>query len=337
VSKQEITMRLYPVGLVATLAFAVLVAPLAANAQPAGKVHRIGFLHTNASALWFQPLLAAFRQGLRDFGYVEGQNLVIEYRSAEGHAERLPALAAELVQLPVEVLVAPGPSAGPAAQQATKTLPIVIAVQDPVEQGLIASFAHPGGNITGVSFLSGEILGKQLELLKEAVPQLARVAVVANPTMPGLDLRIHRLTETAEELGLHLHVLEVGHPEALEQAWAALLQAGDEALFVVAEPTLIDGLTGRIIALAAQHRLPAMCYWKFNVEAGCLMSYGPSLPDWFRRFAHFVDRLLKGAKAADLPVELPTKYELVINLKTAKALGITFPPTLLVLADEVIQ
>jgi putative ABC transport system substrate-binding protein len=207
----------------ATLALTVLVAPLTTDAQSPKNVHRIGVLLTNASAPWFQPLLAAFRQGLRDFGYVEGQNLVIEYRSAEGHAERLPALAAELVQLQVEVIVAPGPAPGTAAQHATKTIPIVMTAQDPVERVLIASFAHPGGNITGVSFLGAELLGKQLDLLKEAVPHLARVAVLANPTMPGLDLRIHRLTEAAQGLGLHLHVLEVGRPEALEQAWAALL------------------------------------------------------------------------------------------------------------------
>src|SRR5215475_6955378 len=273
------TMWGSPLGCIVMLTLSMLLAPLAADAQPPKKVPRIGVLLTNTNAPWFPPLLAAFHQGLRDFGYVEGQNLVIEYRSAEGHAERLPALAAELVQLQVEVIVAPGPAPGPAAQHATKTIPIVMASQDPVERGLIASFAHPGGNITGVGFLSSEILGKQLELLKEAVPQLARVAVLANPTMPGLDIRIHRLTETAQGLGLHLHVLEVGRPEALEPAWAALRQTGDEAVFVVAEPTVLEGLTGRIIALAAQHRLPSMYYWKFNVEAGGLRAYGPSLPN----------------------------------------------------------
>jgi putative ABC transport system substrate-binding protein len=325
------------IGLVVILALGVVWRALAADAQPPKQVHRIGVLLTNASALWFQPLLAAFRQGLRDLGYVEGQNLVIEYRSAEGHNERLPALAAELVQLPVEVLVAPGPSASSVAHHATRTIPIVMATQDPVEQGLITSFAHPGGNITGVSFLSMEILGKQLELLKEAMPQLARVAVLVNPHTPGLRLRIHSLTETAQGLGLHVHVVEVGRPDALEQACAGLLDAGAEALFVVAEPTVIEGLSSRIIGCAAQHRLPAMYYWKANVEAGGLMAYGPSLPEMYRRFAYFVDRLLKGAQPADLPVEVPTKYTLVINLKTAKALGLTLPPTLLFQADEVIR
>jgi putative ABC transport system substrate-binding protein len=319
------------------LTLAVLVAPLAADAQPPEKVHRIGVLLSHASALWAQPLVEAFCQGLRDLGYIEGQNLVIEYRSAEGHNERLPALAAELVQRQVEVLVAPGPSAGPAAHHATTTIPIVMATQDPVEQGLIASFAHPGGNITGVSFLSMEILGKQLELLKEAVAQLSRVAVVVNPATPGLRLRLQSLTETARALGLHVHVLEVGRPDALEEALAALRHAGDEAVFVVAEPNVIEGLTDRIMVFAAQHRLPAIYYWKFQVEAGGLMSYGPSLPGLYRRFAYFMDLLLKGAKPADLPVEAPMKYELVLNLKTAQALGITMPPSLLLLADEVIR
>src|SRR5262245_48813146 len=192
------------VGCIITLTLSLLAAPHAADAQLPKQVPRIGLLLTNASAPWFPPLLAAFHQGLRDFGYVEGQNLVIEYRSAEGHAERFPALAAELVQLQVEVLVAPGPAPAPAAQHATRTIPIVMAVSDPVERGLIASFAHPGGNITGVAELSAELSGKQLELLKDAVPQLARVAVLANPHTPGLRPRLHRLTETAQVLGLHL-------------------------------------------------------------------------------------------------------------------------------------
>ncbi len=330
-------MWLNTIGLLVTLALGLGLTPLTTDAQPSEKVHRIGMLLSNASAFWAQPLVEAFRQGLRDLGYVEGQNLVIEYRSAEGHSERLPALAAELVQRQVEVIVAPGPSAGPAAHHATRTIPIVMATQDPAEQGLIASFAHPGGNITGVSFLSVEILGKQLELLKEAVPPLSRVAVLANPSTPGLRLRLQSLAETGRVLGLHLHVLEVDRPDALDQAFAALLHAGAEALFVVSEPNVIEGLTGRIVAFAAQHRLPAMYYWKLHVEAGGLMSYGPSLGEFYRRFAYFVDRLLKGTKPADLPVEVPTKYALVLNLKTAKALGLTIPPTLLFQADEVIQ
>ena len=324
------------IGLLVTLALGIVWLVLAADAQPPEKVRRIGVLLA-ASPLWAHPLVEAFRQGLRDLGYVEGQNLVIEYRYAEGHDERLPALAAELVQLQVEVLVAPGPSTGPVAQHATRTIPIVMSVNDPVEKGLIASFAHPGGNITGVSLLSAELVGKQLELLKEAVPQLARVAVLMNPNTPGLHLQIRSLTETARVLGLYLHILEVGSPAELDQAFAGMIHAGAEAFFVVPEPTVIQGLGGRIAALAAQYRLPSITQWKNYVEAGGLMSYGPSLPHWYRRFAYFVDRLLQGAKPADLPVEVPMKYELVINLKTAKALGLTLPPSLLFLADEVIQ
>lgn len=323
-------------ALLVTLALGFLAAPLAADAQPPKKVGRIGVL-ISASTLWAQPLLEAFRQELRTLGYVEGQNLVIEQRSAEGQNERLPALAAELVQLKVEVLVAGGPSASSAAQQATSTIPIVVSTQDPVEQGMIAGFADPRRNITGVSIRSGELLGKQLELLKEAVPQLARVAVLANPSMPGLSFRTHSLTETARVLGLHLHVLKVGRPDELDQAFAAMIHAGAKAFLVVPEPTVIEGLHSRIVVFAAQHRLPAMYYWKFQVEAGGLMSYGPSLPGIYRRFAYFVDRLLKGAKPADLPMETPLKYEFVVNLRVAKALGLTLPPHLLVFANEVIQ
>jgi putative ABC transport system substrate-binding protein len=319
-----------------TVSASLLAAPLAAEAQPPKKVGRIGVL-ISASALWAQPLLEAFRQELRTLGYVEGQNLVIEQRSAEGHNERLPALAAELVELKVEVLVAGGPSASSAVQQATSTIPIVMSTSDPVEQGLIAGFANTRTNITGVSIRSGELVGKQLELLKEAVPRLARVAVLANPSMPGLSFRIHSLTETARVLGLHLHVLNVARPDELDQAFAAMIRAGAKAFLVVPEPTVIEGLHSRIVVFAAQHRLPAMYYWRFNAETGGLMSYGPSLPGMYRRFAYFVDRLLKGAKPADLPMETPLKYEFVVNLKVAKALGLTIPPSLLLRADQVIE
>jgi ABC-type uncharacterized transport system substrate-binding protein len=314
----------------------LLAAPVAAKAQPAGKVYRIGVL-ISASALWAQPLLEAFRQELRDLGYVQGQNLVIEQRSAEGHNERLPGLMAELIQLKVEVIVAGGPSAASAAQQATSTIPIVMSTSDPVEQGLIAGFADTRRNITGVSILSVELLGKQLELLKEAVPLLVRVAVLANPSMPGLSFRIHSLTETARVLGLHLHVMKVSRPDELDQAFAAMIRAGAKAFLVVPEPTVIEGLHSRIVVFAARHRLPAMYYWKFNVEAGGLMSYGPSLSGMYRRFAYFVDRLLKGAKPADLPMETPLRYEFVVNLKVAKALGLTIPQSVRLRADQIIE
>jgi putative ABC transport system substrate-binding protein len=317
------------------LALALLVVPLAAEAQQSVKAPHIGLLMAHPAGTL--PYLEAFYQELRALGYVEGQNLVIERRYAEGDDERLPALAAELVQLQVAVLVAVGPSPSRAAHHATRTIPIVMGNHDPVEQGLIASFAHPGGNITGWSFLSVELGEKQLALLKEALPQLTRVAVVANPATPGHGLRIHHLTEAARALGLHLHALEVSSPDTLAQAFAAMTHTGVEAFFVLPEPTVIDGLRGQMVALAAQHRLPAMYHWQMYVEAGGLMSYGPSLPALMRRAAVYVDKLLKGAKPADLPVETPWKYELALNLKTAEALGLTIPPTLLVLADEVIK
>jgi len=333
--REDSTMRLSAIELMLPLALGILWASLAVEAQQPTHVHRIGVL--SAGPAGPGPGLEALQQGLRDLGYVEGQNLVIERRSAEGHDERLPALAAELVHLKVEVIVAGGPAPTRAAQHATQTIPIVMGNHDPVEQGLIASFAHPGGNITGWSFLSVDLGEKQLALLKEAMPQLARVAVVANPATPGHGLRMHHLVEAARALGLHLHVVEVRSPDALAQAFAAMTHAGVEAFFVLPEPTVIDGLRGQMVTLAAQYRLPAMYHWKMYVEAGGLMSYGPSLLDLNRRAAVYVDKILKGAKPADLPVETPWKYELVLNLKTAKELDLTIPPTLLMLADEVIK
>jgi putative ABC transport system substrate-binding protein len=208
---------------------------------------------------------------------------------------------------------------------------------DPVEHGFIASLAHPGGNITGVSWLGTELGGKQLEVLKEALPQVSRVAVVANPASPGYEPGRDNLTAAAQALGLHLHVVELHRADEVDHAFPALTREGAEALMVLADALLLDGLRGRIVALAATHRLPAMYPWKTFVDAGGLMSYGPSLPDLRRRAAYYVDRILKGTKPADLPVEQPTKFELVINLKTAKTLGLTMPPHLLVLADEVLQ
>jgi putative ABC transport system substrate-binding protein len=328
-------MRLRTVRLVALLSLALLVAPLAAEAQKPVKVRRIGLLMAHPAGPI--PYLEVLYQELRDLGYVEGQNLVIERRYADGYDERLPALAAELVQLKVEVIVASGPSPARAAHHATRTIPIVMGNHDPVEQGLIASFAHPGGNITGWSFLSVELGGKQLELIKKALPRLARVAVLANPATPGHGLRMQHLTEAARVLGLHLLAVEVSSPDALDQAFATMTRARVEAFFVLPEPAVVDGLGGQIVVRAAKHRLPAMYHWKMHVEAGGLMSYGPSLPDLAQRMAVYVDKILKGAKPANLPVEMPLKYEFVINLKTAEALGLTFPPDLVFFANEVIR
>jgi putative ABC transport system substrate-binding protein len=325
------------IGCIVTLTLSLLVAPLTAEAQQATKVYRIGRLHPG-SPTEPDPNLEAFRQGLRDLGYVEGQNLVLEARYAEGNPERLPDLAAGLVRLKVDVIVPVATAATRAVQHATRTIPIVCACgSDPVGDGLVASLARPGGNTTGSSNLTVELPGKRLELLKEAVPQRTRIAVLANPATLGYESAMHTLTVAARALGLHLHVVELRRADALDAAFAAMSRAGADALLVVGEPLLVDSLRGRTVDLAAQHRLPAMYSWKELVVAGGLMSYGPSLPDMHRRLAVYVDKILKGAKPADLPVEQPTKFELVLNLKTAQALGITFPPTLLIQADEVVQ
>jgi putative ABC transport system substrate-binding protein len=283
--------------------------------------------------------LEAFRQGLRDLGYVEGQNLLIEYRGAEGSLERLRDLAAELVQRKVDVLVTPGGAVViRAAQHATRTIPIVmVGAGDPVAEGFVVSLAHPGGNITGLSLLSEGLPAKRLEILKEAVPQSMRVAVLANPASPTHASAMSNLT-VARALGLHLHVVDLHRPDEVDTAFAVMTRAGADALLVVAEPLLINPLlSGRIADLAVQSRLPAMYSWKFFVEAGGLMSYGPNNLDISRHAATYVDKILKGAKPADLPVEQPVKFELIINLKTAKAMGLTIPPTLLFRADEVLQ
>jgi putative ABC transport system substrate-binding protein len=316
----------------------ILAAPLVTHAQPATKVYQIGRLSAGQPLPESHAYEEAFRQGLRELGYVEGQNLVLEYRYAEGSTERLPALAAELVQHKVNVIVAGGVHAIRAAQHATRTIPIVMAgVTDPVGQGLVTSLARPGGNTTGVSLLNEELPGKRLEILKETVPQSTRIAVLANPAWPAYAPGLHNLTVAARALGLHLHVVEVRRADELALAFAAMTQAGVDALLVIAEPALMDGLRGQVADLAAMRRLPAMYDWKMYVVAGGLMAYGPSLPDVYRRAATYVDKILKGTPPTDLPVEQPTKFELVINLKTAKALGLTVPPSLLLLADEVLQ
>jgi putative ABC transport system substrate-binding protein len=326
------------IGLLVTLALGFLVGPLTAQAQQAMRVYRIGWL--SAGPPHPEPTLGlqAFQQRLRDLGYVEGQNLVMEFRYGEGKAERLREVAAELVQLPVDVIVAQGASGTRGAQHATRTIPIVMTGNfDPVGQGFVASLAQPGGNITGLSFQGADLPGKRLEILKETVPQSTRIAVLANPASPGHAPLLHNLTVAAEALKLSLHVVELHRAEELDDAFAAMTQAGADALVVFAEPQVIMPLRGRIAALAATSRLPAMCATQVYVEAGCLMSYGSSPLDTSRRAAVYVDKILKGAKPADLPVEQPTTFELVINLKTAQALGLTIPPSLLLQATEVLK
>jgi len=315
----------------------LLTAPLAAEAQQAGRVPRIGFLATGSHSD-MSPRLDAFRQGLRELGWVEGQNIVIDYRSAEGKLDRLPDLAAELVRLKVDIIVAVPTPAAAAAKNAIETIPIVmIGVGDPVGTGLIASLARPGGNATGLSFSVGlEIAGKLLELLKETVPKVRRVAILSNPANPVQPLLIREVNVAARSLGVQLQHLEARGPNEFDGAFAAMAKERVGALLIVADGMLIFHRT-RLADLAARSRLPAAYGDRVHVEAGGLMSYGPSVRDLFRGSATFVDKILKGAKPGDLPVEQPTKFELVINLKTAKALGLTIPQSLLQRADEVIQ
>jgi putative tryptophan/tyrosine transport system substrate-binding protein len=325
-------------SLLVTLTFGFLMGPLVAQAQQTGKLYRIGWLSAGPAPPEPTVQIQAFQQGLRDLGYVEGHNLVTEYRYAAGSAERLHDYAAELVQLPVDVIVAVGASGTRGAQRATRTIPIVMTGNyDPVGEGFVASLARPGGNITGLSNLRAALIGKQLEFLKELVPQSARIAVLANPASPGYTRLLHNLTVAAEALKVSLHVVELRYAEALDDAFAAMRQAGADALVVFAEPQLITPLRGRIAALAATSRLPAMYDGKPYVEAGGLMSYGANPVDVNRRVAVYVDKVLKGANPAELPVEQPMTFELVINLKTAEALALTIPPTLLFQATEVLR
>jgi putative ABC transport system substrate-binding protein len=314
-------------------------APLAAEAQQAAKVARIGFLRSNLAA---NPhLQEAFLQGLRDLGYVEGRNVVIEYRDAEGKLERLPALAAELVALKVDVIVTGGgtPTAL-AAKQATRTLPIVFAsAPDPVTDGLVTSLARPGGNVTGLSNLSPELVGKRLEQLKQAVPGVSRVAVLWQPGVMGerTEKDMPKAVEVAARaLGVRPQFVEARGPADVDRAFSDMTRARAGAL-TVSGSAMFFNERRRLVDLAAKNRLPTVFPLKEYVDAGGLMAYGPNLPDLFRRAATYVDKILKGAKPGDLPVEQPTKFELVINLKTAKALGLTIPQSLLGRADQIIQ
>src|SRR5262245_46037195 len=290
------------------------------------------------SATLSQPPVEAFREGLRELGLVEGQNIVIDYRFAEGRFDRLPDLAAELVRLRVDIIVAGPTPPAVAAKNATGTIPIVVAgVGDSVELGLIASLARPGGNVTGLAYSVGvEIFGKQLELLKEIVPTVRRVAILSNPANPSHALAIKNVKAATQSLGVQLQLLEARGPNEFDGAFAAIAKERADALLVVADGMFIFQ-RARLADLAAKNRVSSMHGVRENVEAGGLMSYGPSTISAWRRAAFFVDRILKGTKPADLPVEQPTKFELVINLNTAKVHGLTVPPSLLARADEVIE
>ena len=328
-------MRLTTVVVVVTLALASLMAPLVAGAQQAPQVPRIGLLTPGP---WGPRLhlLEAFRQGLRERGYVEGQNIALVLRSAEGSSERLPDLAAELVRLPVDLLVALGAPAAQAAKHTTSTLPIVVVAGDVLGSGLVASLAQPGGNITGVTPIAPDLAGKRLEVLKEVVPALTRVAILWNPTNPAKPPEWREMQIAAQTLGITLQSLEVRAFEAIERAFVAMEQERPDALIVFEDPLTVTHRT-QIVALATAARLPDMYAFREFAEAGGLMAYGPSLREMYRRTAYYVDRILKGTKPAALPVEQPMRFELVVNLKTAQTLGLTLPLHLLASADEVIR
>ena len=305
--------------------------PLAAGAQQARPLPRIGYLSFGFSSLGAD----AFAQGLRDFGYIDGQNVLVEYRGA-GELGQLDALAAELVARKVEIIVCGGSQATRAALRQTKTIPIVTLSSNPVAVGFVASLAHPGGNVTGVSLVAPEVAGKRLQLLKQLIPSIARVAVLWNPDDPTVHLSVEETQAAAAILALTLQILETRSADAIDGAVQAASNARAEAVVHMPTP-LFDGRAEQIAYLTIQNRLPTLYVSKEAVKVGILMSYGPDLVATIRRQAYFVDRILKGAKPADLPVEEPTKFELALNLKTAKTLDLTIPPSLLALADQVIE
>jgi ABC-type uncharacterized transport system substrate-binding protein len=314
----------------------LLATGVSSQAQHPKKVPRIGYL-TAASLSAIATRTAAFRQGLHELGYVEGKNIVIEWRSSEGKADRLPGLAAELVHLNADIIVAGGPIATRSAKEATVTIPIVMAFDnDPVGNGFVASLARPGGNITGLSTLSPEISGKQLELLKEIVPRLSRVAVFRNSTQPGNAQVLKEMELATGAFGVQLQYLEIRGPKDIETAFRAASKGHADAVVALASAVLISQRT-QIADFAIKSRLPTIYERQEFVEAGGLITYGMSISDLDRRAATYVDKILKGAKPADLPVEQPKKFELAINLKAAKQIGLTIPPNVLARADKVIR
>ena len=307
-----------------------------AAAQQRQKAARVGFLGATFASTE-AGRIEAFRQGLRELGYVEGKNIVIEYRWAEGKLDRLPGLAAELVRLNVDVIVAGGSTSTGAARKATSTVPIVMAqVNDPVGSGFVAGLARPGGNITGLSTLAPELSGKQLELLKEIVPRLSRVAVFGTSTAPGNAQALKGIELTAKAFGANLQYFDVLSENDIESSFLTANKGGAGAALVLSSP-VFNSRRKQIVDIAIKNRLPAIYFNPEFVEDGGLMAYAASYNDLYRRAAVYVDKILKGAKPADLPVEQPTKFELVINLKTAKQIGLTIPPNVLARADRVIK
>jgi putative ABC transport system substrate-binding protein len=323
--------------IIAVLLLAVAVAGPPADAQQAPRTAKIGILSATTPAA-LAPGIEAFRQALRELGYVEGKTFALEVRYGEGKLERLPELARELVRLKMDVVVTPADLSVAAVKRETQTIPIVMAFSsDPVGAGFVASLARPGGNVTGLSNISPELSGKRLELLRETVPGLSRVALLWNPDVRGAVLDYKETASAARTLRLEVNSIEVTQAEDLDRAFAAVINQRAQALVLPGVNPVGFANRGKIVSFAQRNRLPSMYPTREYVDSGGLMSYGPSLPDQFRRAAIYVDKILKGAKPADLPVEQPTKFELVINLKTAKALGLTMPPSLLRRADQVIQ
>ena len=316
----------------------LLATPLTAEAQPAGKVYRIGYLPSGFKEVpGSNPGLAPFSQSLRELGYVEGRNVTLEIRYAEGRTERFPALAAELANLKVDVLVAVSTPGALAAKQATSTIPIVmVSVGEPVEVKLVDSLAHPGGNVTGLSLIAPQLAAKRLDLLKQALPKLLRVTVLWNSANQGMKARFQETQGGAQLLGVTLHSVTIQSPDDFDPLFAAMTRDRPESLLVLADTVTVANRQ-RTVEFAAKNRVPAIYEARTFVDSGGLMSYGVDFADHYRRTAIYVDKILKGTKPADLPVELPTKFELIINLKTAKALGLTLPPSLLQRADQVIE
>ena len=321
----------------AAMGAVLLAAPLAAEAQQAGKVYRIGLLDYSEPDPGRQAWWGTFRQQMHELGYVEGQNVTLETRWAQGEDDRLPKLAAELVGLKVDLIVTAGTNAALAAKRATATIPIVMATgSDPVALGLVASLRQPDGNVTGMTTVNSELAAKRLEFLRIVAPRVSRIAILWDERSPALRVAVPETEAAAKAAGLTMHSVPVSSAAGLEAAFATVVRGHAGALMIVPNPMFFSHRK-RLAELALKHRLPTVVGPRVFVEAGGLVGYGADLPDLFRRAATYVDKILKGAKPADLPVEQPTKFELVINLETARALGLTIPPSLLGRADEVIQ
>jgi len=329
-------MKLGPIRVSSLVALALLAAPLATGAQPAGKIHRIGFLGNSTPALEAN-LVGPFREGLRELGYVEGQNILIEYRWAEGKYERLPSLVGELLGQKVDVIVTAGTPASHAVKKATTTVPLVmVAVGDPVASGLVPSLARPAGNITGLTSMGDELEGKRLELLRELIPTLSHVAALTNSANASLKKATEVMQAVAAALHIKVLLLDIRSADQLDAALEVIAQNRPAALLVPGDRVFLTN-RARIVQFASQRRMPSMHAYRELVEAGGLISFGPSYAGMHRRAAWYVDRILKGTKPGDLPVEGPTTFELVINGRTAKALGLTIAPSLLLRATQVIE